>query len=147
MARDVLMRLRDGGLYPADKAAADLLAKYRDGEMVRVKGINRPRNPRHHSLYWVLLTTVWENQEAFPTVDHLHRAMKIATGLYDEYEIGGKTVIALRSTDFTAMKQDEFAEYYDSVVRLICERVIPGMSDEALKAQVLDIVDGRRDAA
>jgi hypothetical protein len=146
MARDVLMRFRAGGLYPADKASADLLAKYRDGEMVRVKGMNRPRNPRHHSLYWVLLDTVWQNQETFPTVEQLHRAMKIATALYDEYEIGGKTVISLRSTDFTAMKQDEFNQYYDRVVRLICERVIPGMSDEALKARVLGIVEGR-DAA
>lgn len=146
MARDVLMRMRDGGLYPADKAAADLLAKYCDGDMVRVKGMNRPRNPRHHSLYWVLLTTVWENQETFPTVESLHRSIKLATGLYDTFKIGDREVIELRSTDFTSMKQDEFSEYYDRVVRLICERVIPGMSDEALKERVLGIVEGREAA-
>lgn len=146
MARDVLMRMRDGALYPADKAAADLLAKYRDGDMVRVKGMNRPRNPRHHSLYWVLLTTVWENQETFPTVDSLHDAIKIATGLYDTLTVSGREVIRLRSTDFASMKQDEFSEYYDRVVRLICERVIPGMSDEALKQRVLGIVEGREAA-
>lgn len=146
MASDVLLLKRNGKLEASDPISAETLAGIRDGEQVRCK-IGRARNGKHHRLYWALLSIVWQNQERFPTVESLHRAMKIATGLYDEYEIGGKTVIALRSTDFTAMKQDEFAEYYDSVVRLICERVIPGMSDEALKAQVLDIVDGRRAAA
>ncbi len=145
MASDVLLLKRNGKLEASDPISAETLAGIRDGEQVRCK-IGRARNGKHHRLYWVLLTTVWENQEAFPTVEHLHRAVKIATGLYDEYTIGCKTVIELRSTDFASMKQDEFSEYYDRVVRLICERVIPGMSDEALKTQVLDIVEGRRAA-
>lgn len=142
---DVLLIKRNGKLEASDPISAETLAGIRDGEQVRCK-IGRARNGKHHRLYWTLINVVWSNQERFPTAESLHDAIKIATGLYDEYEVNGKTLIRVRSTDFASMKQDEFSQYYDRVVRLICERVIPGMSDEALKAQVLDIVEGRRAA-
>jgi hypothetical protein len=139
---DVLLIKRNGKLEASDPISAETLAGIRDGEQIRCK-IGRARNGKHHRLYWTLLKMVWEQQDTFPTVKNLHRAIKIATGLYTIVNVNGREVIDVQSTDFAAMKQDEFSQYYDRVVRLICERILPGLSDDEVKRQVLEIMDGR----
>jgi hypothetical protein len=139
---DVLLVKRNGKLEASDPISAEWLASVREGEQLRCNP-SRARNGRHHRLYWTLINMVWEQQDRFPTAKSLHHAIKIATGLYHIAKVNGREVMEVGSTDFTRMKQDEFSQYYDRVVRLICERILPGLSDDEVKRQVLEIMDGR----
>ena len=117
------------------------MSKIGVGDIVRVKGLTRPRNPQHHRLYWAMLGMVVDNTDQFDDAEQLHFMLKVAIGHVRPFiNEKGAVFYEPKPTDFASMGQDDFSEYYDRCVRVICSRVIPGMKDEDLKAEVLEMV-------
>lgn len=131
-----------GALRPADDAGRDALAKIGNGEIVSVE-VKRPRNIRHHRMYWALLSIVHENLDGdrYPTVDDLHAAVKIAAGLRTRIELPDGTVGFIPgSIAFHKMSQDDFSAFYDRVCGLVAKHFLPGVTSEQLKAEVAQMI-------
>ena len=132
-----------GGLTPADVAGEEALRKIRVGDFVTVE-MKKPRNSAHHRLYWALIGIVHQNQNRYETAEHLHTALKIAAGHYyiltmpngNEYKIP-------RSIAFDKMDQTEFGAFYDRVCDIVAKHFLPGVSVEALKAEVEQMIGAR----
>lgn len=137
---EVLLIKEGNRLAPADPISAESIDGMKQGEVVTAT-IRRSRNPRHHKLLFALLKIVYENQEAFPTMEELLSAIKLATGLFDT----GKTVDGFpyarpKSISFASMDQTSFAEWYEKALDVIITKIIPGLDKESLREEVLAIV-------
>lgn len=138
-----LMRKELNGLRPLDAQGEEALSKIKLGDMVMVE-FKRPRNAKHHRKLWALLSLVIGNQDHYQTAEQLLNGLKCATGHADEYPMknGQGVVMIPRSISFASMDQTEFEQWYDRAIAVICKHVIPGLSQEDLKREVLDMIGG-----
>jgi len=139
-----------GSLRPVDQAGEDALRKMGSGEIVSVE-VKRPRNVKHHRMYWALLTLVHDNMDGdrYPTVEDLHAAIKIAAGLRTRIVLpNGEVGFIPGSTAFHKMDQTAFDAFYDRVCDLIAKHFLPGVTSEELKREVGSMIGTReREAA
>ena len=83
--------------------------------------IRRPRNPKHHRMYWGMVKSVVDATDRWRTPEHLHRWIKWQLGLYRLTRVDhGKAVVEWDSTDWMSMDQDRFADYFERAVVAIC---------------------------
>lgn len=108
--------------------------------------ITQPRNSAHHRKFFALLHVVYHSlpdRSGFPTMDTFLTGLKIALGLVDIFETAsGDKYPVPRSISFAKMNQDQFTEFYDSVVNLILSSILPGLNREDLERQIAEIIDG-----
>lgn len=129
-------------LVAADPMSLEALDAMKEGEIVTAK-ITRPRNPKHHRKFFVLLGIVFEAQDRYPTMEHLLDAIKIGIGHFDTVHLTkNHEVIKTRSISFGSMDQASFEQIYDKVVRLIVTKILPGTDSAELEQQVLEIIGG-----
>ncbi|MEN6549136.1 MAG: hypothetical protein ABFE07_24080 [Armatimonadia bacterium] len=149
MASDLRSRVfvkKNGGLFPGDADAASAFAKMKDGAGYLVN-LHRPRNISHHRKLFALLSLVQDHSDKWPTVETLLDDLKISTGLF-ETRINAVTripYVVAKSISFASMAQDEFDQWFDRAVDLICKQVLD-MSRDDLLAEIGDILAGRRAA-
>ena len=127
-----------GSLRPADSSGEDALRKIGNGEVVSIE-VKRPRNVRHHRMFWALMTIVHENMDEarYPTVEDLVSAIKIAAGLRTRIVLpSGDVGFIPGSIAFHKMDQSQFSEFYDRVCDLIAKHFLPGVTSEQLRAEV-----------
>lgn len=118
-------------LVAADEEAEDAIARIAHGEALLID-IRRPRNLKFHRKYWALIATVFDNQERYPTREHLHVAVKLAAGWFDSMVLeDGRLVYVPRSISFAAMDEDEFTKFYSEAVGAII-RLLPQFNAEFL---------------
>lgn len=131
-----------GSLRPLDEAGEEALRKLGYGEIVFVE-VKRPRNVKHHRMYWALLTLVHENMDGdrYPTVEDLHAAVKIAAGLRTRIELpNGEVGFVPGSIAFHKMDQTAFSTFYDRVCDLIAKHFMPGVTSAELKREVSGLI-------
>jgi hypothetical protein len=122
-------------LLPADDDAAARIAKLPLTDLIPAR-IMRGRSLQQHRLFWKLLQVVAEASQ-FETAERLLLALKIRMGFYDLCRLpSGKTVPAPRSIAFDALPQDEFRDFFDRAVALVCSEVLPDTNREELVRQV-----------
>lgn len=139
----VLLRKDGDSLAADDKAAAELVAKLKPGQVVRAE-IRRLRHPAQHRYYWALVDICFQHQSRYATKEQLHNALKIGVGLYDEAVTPtGRSIAVARSIAFGNMRQEEFDDFLNSIIRLVCEVIIPGTKDEDLRQQLEEMVGGK----
>lgn len=132
-----------GHLTPVDAAGEEALRKLRFGDVVTVE-VKKPRNGKHHRLYWALIGIVFDNQDRYETTEQLHNALKIAAGIYTPLEMPGGVVHKVPgSISFESMDQTAFSQFYDRVCDLIAQHFLPGVSVEDLKAEVEQMIGAR----
>ncbi len=127
-----------GSLKPADEAGGHELSKIAHGEFVQVE-IKRPRNIRHHRMFWALMTIVWDNmdQERYPSVEDLVAAVKISAGLRTRIELpNGEVGFIPGSIAFHKMDQAAFSDFYDRVCDLLAKHFLPGVTADELRNEV-----------
>jgi hypothetical protein len=125
-------------LRPADELGEAALRKIGHGEVLSVE-IKRPRNGKHHRLFWALMGLVHDNidQERYPTVEDLVAAVKISAGLRTRIELpNGEVGFIPGSIAFHKMDQDEFSKFYDRVCDLIAKHFLPGVNTNDLRREV-----------
>ena len=114
------------------------MRKLGQGEVVMIE-MKRPRNVKHHRMFWALMSLVWENMDSprYPTVDDLVSAIKIAAGHRTRIELpNGEIGFIPGSIAFHKMDQAAFSDFYDRVCDLIAKHFLPGVSSADLKREV-----------
>jgi hypothetical protein len=149
MASDLRSRVfvkRKGALVPGDARALAAFNKMKE-EASYLVNLNRPRNISHHRKLFALLDLVQDNTEKWPTVETLLDDLKIATGLFETRinVVTGIPYVVAKSISFASMTQDEFEQWFDRAVDLMCKQVLD-MSRDDLLAEIGDILAGRRAA-
>jgi len=127
-----------GTLRPVDDAGTDALRKIGNGELVMIE-MKRPRNVKHHRMFWALMTLVHENMDGdrYPTVEDLVAAIKIAAGLRTRIELpNGDVGFIPGSIAFSKMDQTAFDAFYDRTCDLIAKHFLPGVTSAELKREV-----------
>jgi hypothetical protein len=127
-------------LRPDDEDALAILHTLKMGEAVSVE-VKRPRNLKHHRLYWKLMQVVCDNQEHYRNKEELSDAFKIEVGLFTwargpdriEYQKPG-------SISWAKMDQAEFNTFFTKAVNFLCTKVIPGMDSTALRNEVYELL-------
>lgn len=125
-------------LRPADDLGEAALRKIGHGEVLSVE-IKRPRNVKHHRMFWALMGLVHDNldHDRYPTVEDLVAAVKIAAGLRTRIELpNGDIGFIPGSIAFHKMDQDEFSKFYDRVCDLIAKYFLPGVNTDDLRREV-----------
>lgn len=134
------------GLAAQDDAARAYLRKLKLGDVVRCDVI-RPRSVKYHRRFFGMLNTVWQACGDWQTVDELLVELKFRAGLVDRQRVVDKAtgevlaeIIKPRSISFAAMSDDEFREFVDRCIAIICTEMIPGLDDSVLREEVLRAV-------
>lgn len=137
----ILLRADLNSLRPADEQAAANLRKFKLGTFVRAD-IARVRSPQQLRLWWALITLIHGQQDEWPTVESLSKAIlcAIGHGTVERNKSGTMQTLKAKSIAFGNLKQDEFNEIFDRAIRLVCEKILPGVESDALKSEVLDMV-------
>lgn len=145
MAKEILFTITPlGKLSPVDPYSAETWAELPRGKVLGAS-IAQKRNVDHHRKFFALLNVVHPNQEAYPTIDGLLDGIKLAIG-HTREAINAETgehVFAPASIAFDKMDQDQFEQFYDRAVDLICRRIIPGLGRSDLEREVNEIIAGR----
>lgn len=136
-------------LHPADDDAADLVKKLGAGEIVEIE-IRRPRNAKHHRLFWKLCTLVWENiadHDTYPTPEAIVDELKILTGHCERRYImvNGERYLFVKpkSISYGAMDQDEFSAFFDNCGDIIEQRWMHGITNEELRNELEAMMGAR----
>lgn len=130
------------GFFPIGDDAHALLMGVKDGQEVMIEA-HAPRNPKHHRLFFKLLSVLVENSEGFSTVEQALVALKIAVGHVDTYIDAekGKTYFLPKSIAFESMSQSDFARLFDQAVHVVCQKWLSGMDADQLREEIYAMVD------
>ena len=129
-----------GGLVPADRNAEELIGRHALGTVLRVE-LKKPRNLRHHRLYWAMLALICDNLDAVRP-ETLHDLIKLRTGCVHVVRTARGTVALPGSIAFERMDQAAFRDFFDRAVDVIVTDVIPGLDRDDLTRE-LDAMIGR----
>lgn len=142
-ARKVTNSRGNVGLVPIDEAGEDDLRKLADNSRV-VLEVKQPRNPYFHRLFFAMLKKVFENQDRFPTEDHLRIALTYEAGYFKEYPMSnGLLVTVPDSIAYEAMDQKEFEEYFNRVADVVMRDYMPDWTSETLVTEIEGLMPQR----
>ena len=106
----------DGTFRPATGVDADALQGIPVGGFIKADP-KQPRHPEHHKLAFVLLHTMFDNQEKFDSFDRFYDWAKVKAGLVDLVEITeAGPVYKLQSLSFASMDQLAFRKAYEAIL-------------------------------
>lgn len=133
---------RNGGLYPMDADGEEII-KAMAGKKAMVN-VHVPRNIRHHRLLFCLMKKLMDGGAWSGSKDDLLDYLKIATHLVRTLidPADGKTYFVPESINFESMDQVAFARWFERVVYVVCQRLLPGHDWEELRDEIIDAVDG-----
>lgn len=139
MSTTVLMRRTLAGkLEPVDEVGREAMEHVKGVVSVEIK---KPRNLGHHRKLFALLSLILPNQTRYATTEELLCAIKVYAGLCVPVQLGDGTMVRVpKSISFASMDQTEFEAFWDRVVKVVCERIIPGLKRADLERELLEIV-------
>jgi hypothetical protein len=127
------------GLLPADERSREYLARLKQGQAVEAK-VKRVRNLQQLRLWWALIGVIWEHQETYATKEQVHDAFKIWLGHYEDIRLkDGRTAVKPKSIAFGDLSQDAWEELFDQAIKMVTERIIPGVSDTDLRQHLQEM--------
>lgn len=137
----IFCRRTVSGLSADDDAATSVLRKIKVGDVVRVE-VRRPRNLRAHRRFFALVNLVYTNSEKFPSPDVARRVLTCRAGHALPYiiESTGEVLLIPESISFANMDQDEFDAFWQRVVKVVCEEILPGVTEADIEAEILSCV-------
>lgn len=140
-----LYRFAHGRLVPASGRAKEELRKahLQDGDYVAVKLI-KTRNPKLAGLAYVVFAKIGEAIGVSAAA--VEAQIKLALGYVDLVERpDGRVEPSPKRLDFeTVPDENDYREFWDQAVPLICERILPSMPDDEVE-ELLTIINGRAD--
>ena len=123
------------GLFPVDESGAAVIRKFDLGEVVSID-VKRPRNVAFHRKFFALLHVVFENQEAYKSIDDLLEIAKLRTGHCHTVATKYGEVKITDSISFAKMDESAFGDFYDRACKWVCDEVIPGLDRQGLDDEV-----------
>jgi len=134
------------GLAAADETARDYLRKIKQGATVTAD-IVKPRSVAFHRRFFGMLSVVYATCGDWNSTEELLRELKFRVGLVDKQRIVDKAsgeviaeIVTPQSISFSAMSEDEFREFVERCIKVICEDMVPGLDDAVLREEVLRAV-------
>jgi hypothetical protein len=134
------------GLAAADDTAREYLRKVKQGATVTAE-IVKPRSVAFHRRFFGMLGVVYATCGDWNSTEELLRELKFRVGLVDKQRIVDKAsgeviaeIVTPQSISFSAMSDDEFMEFVDRCIKVICEDMVPGLDDAVLREEVLRAV-------
>jgi len=121
---------KNGVIVPATKTT-DAWDKIPNGTYLTVTAV-QPRNAQFLRKFWTFMDLVMDNQEHYKNHDELKEDLAIATGhcrtwwspMRDEF------ITEAKSISFAKMTEEDFATFYEDIVRLVNEKITPGLGDQ-----------------
>lgn len=131
-----LFQWRYGALRPADAHTIEMCARFKAGEILKAEP-KRVRNYKQLCLWFSLCGVLAEHAEWCASTDNASDWMKIAIGHFDLMRSpDGKEWAVPKSIAYGNCDQTEFDQLLNKAIRVICEKVIPGTSNETLRAEL-----------
>ena len=124
-----------GALRPIDVAGEAVFRHIGQGEIVRIE-LKRPRNLQHHRKFFAMLQVVFENQDAYKSIDDLLDVCKLRIGHCRTVATNNGDVQIPSSISFAAMDQDAFNDFYNRACGWVIQEVMPGLKLENLSDEV-----------
>lgn len=110
----------------------------------KINLVTQGRNLDRLRKFFALLNAIYPHQDLYPTMKILREEILIGLGFCDVVTMrDGRTKAYAHSIAFGKMEEPDFSELLDRTVRLIYERVIPGVGSEELMKRVNEICEGR----
>lgn len=143
MPTQILVEKLEDALHPTDEASKTAIRQIPERTIVKIQ-VSVPRNIRHHRMFFALINLVFDAQREprlFPTHEALLDALKIAIGHVREVRgIRGEIYIVPDSISFGRMDNIAFREFFDAAVRVIIEKILPGVDKRDLEQRIYDIL-------
>lgn len=131
------------GLFPADAMAAEELDRIKDGAET-LTSTKTPRNPRQHRLAWALAQKLAESVDTLHDRDDAMALLKIKARhvrWMSDPQTGSMWPVP-QSISFASLSQEQFGRLFDRFVWIICNELVPGIDEDDLRREVLELVDG-----
>lgn len=132
------------GVFPTDVIAIEGMRRIgREGTQALI-ATRTPRNILQHRLIWALADKL---TDCVDTLDDREQAMfllkvKAKHGSWVMDPQSGELHFKVDSISFDALAQEEFDVLFERFVKIICQEIVPGLSSEDLKREVLDLAGG-----
>lgn len=127
-----IYRKVDGGFVPASAAAERFFKKTNFGDLVELKG-RKPRNLKHHKMFFDLLEWVCENVDGFDTEDQVLHVIKVRMGYCDFVPDGKGNLLAVpRSISFSCMDEAEFSNFHRRAIDAVLKLLPAGCDDKTI---------------
>jgi hypothetical protein len=138
----LMQRGDDGVLVACDVTGQEAIGSFGWDEVLTCR-ITRPRNVKHHRLFFGLLGLVFKSQNYYATSEHMLDDIKIAVGHYEVVpsKFGG-TRRRPKSINFNSMDQTAFNEFYEKAMHFILTEILPRMDRADLEQRVYEILGG-----
>ena len=106
----------DRKLEPAYESDQEDFEKLKRGGWYKCT-LTQARNPDHHRKGMRLIRDVFENQDAYETMEDLLIEFKLKCGWYTEHiTTKGVLMYIPKSLDFASMEQTDFEKFYDRAI-------------------------------
>ena len=131
-----VFQYRHGALRPADAHTIEMCARFKNGEILKAEP-KRMRNYKQLCLWFALVGVLAEHAEWCASKEDASDWLKIAIGHFDVVRSpDGKEWARPKSIAYGNCDQTEFDQLLNKGIAVICEKVIPGTSNEILKAEL-----------
>ena len=141
----IVMVKEPRGFIPANPIAAEDFAKIANGAEGLVSW-TQPRNIRQFRLVWALAAKLADNYpdclDRDDAMDLLKRRAKHIA--FYAHPITGEVEFRTKSISWEKLSPENFSRTFKRMVWIITSELIPGMSDEALIAEIHEMLDGKR---
>ena len=134
MARFLMVK-NMGALRPVDEAGEAVLRHIGQGEIVGVE-VKRPRNVKHHRMFFAMLSIVLQNQDYYKSLEDLLDVCKLRIGHCRTLLTRDGEVKIPSSISFAQLDQDGFNDFYNRACAWVVTEVIPGLKRGDLDAEV-----------
>ena len=132
---------KGSALFPNSERAERIIREFPFNKPVLLEA-RSARNPAHHDLFFAILDRVVAATGRFPNSDALNKALKFQLGLTDEWiDLDGVVHIEPGSIAWSAMRQEEFNEFFQAAMLIIAEYFYGDMPEAAI-AEVEEMIAG-----
>jgi hypothetical protein len=135
MSQTIYVRRKGNTLVPCAQVDEEALLSIPEGKDIAAS-LTRPRSSKQHRLFWAVLQHVVHNSDDYHKPEQVLTWLKIRLGYVEKIQFHGTQVWwQTKSISFNSMGQDEFSQFFNDSIDLICFEILPGMDPETLVAE------------
>jgi hypothetical protein len=129
------------GLSATDEQSQAILRRIKFGEMVKVDVV-RPRNIKAHRRYFALVNLIYQTAGDFRSPEVVHNTLKALAGRATPVTLkgSGEVVLIPESISFSAMDEDEFQDFWNRVIKAVCEDILPTVTAPEIEMELLRMI-------
>ena len=126
-------------LVPANADGEELLKKVKLGAEVLVE-FRQPRNLPWLKKYWVLCQMIADNLDGQFTKESIDTALRLGVHHTRCLRMSGVEYEIPEPINFGSMKQPEWEKFWELVVAFTCEKIIPGIDNNAVEYEIHKLI-------